>query len=542
MGFKFENIFETAVSQFKSRWGKILLNSIIFGLITFVIGMIVVLAVVLSIGMAVYGVESGNAIVAFLFGLIAVVVGLGAGFPLAFLTTSTNFIIAEASFDDQTSIYQVFRKTFTKANVITYVTKMGLPLLALTLVMIAILLLTGLINVALMIFVLIILLFVAVVISFSLTAGILIPLYADNNIASGRATIFGMFTKKEVVYAYIIQFGLEFLVGLVTGLLGLIPILGVILQIVLASLFGAAITQAMIIHVRKATNGETSEVTTDNVIIKSEQLTVVVNSYGAQITSVTKGKKEYMWQADPEFWGRTSPVLFPFVGKLKDDMYQAGGETISMNQHGFLRDRMFKVVTQTSDSVTFEYTSTLADYNVYPVDFTVQISYQVTGGKVTTSYNVINNSSYEMPYQIGAHPAFNIENVDNLKVEFPTQTVTKHYFENGLQTETSEIELNQVQLSYDSINKNIPCYSNFSYKQMTLFENEVEYIKFDFSSMQYLAIWSPEYKNAKFVCIEPWNGICSRQDQVDYLLENKDGMNYLPANSSEVCSYSFEIC
>lgn len=542
MGFKLENIFETAVDQLKKRWGKILLNSIIFGLITFIVDMLVVLVVVLAVVMAAYGIELGSGLITVLFGLLAIVIGFGAGFPLAFLTTATNYIIAEASFDDQASIYQVFRKTFTKSNVLTYITKMGLPLLGLTVAMVALILVTGVISIVLMSLVLVILIFVVILISFNLTAGILIPLYADQDIKSGRTTIFGMFTRKQVLYAYLIQFGLEFLIGLVTGIFGLIPILGFVLQLVLASLFGAVLTQAMIIHVRRATNGETSEVTAYKVIIKSEQLTVVIDGYGAQITSVTKDEKEYMWQADPQFWGRTSPVLFPFVGKLKDDMYQAGGETISMQQHGFLRDRMFKAVSQTSDSVTLEYTSTLADYNVYPVDFTVQISYQVIGGKVTTNYRVINNSGYEMPYQIGAHPGFNVENVDNLRVEFPTQTVTKHYFENGLQTEVSEIELNQVQLSYDLINKNIPCYSNFSHKQMTLFENEVEYMKFDFSSMQYLAIWSPEYKNAKFICIEPWNGICSRQDQVDYLLENKDGMNYLPANSSEVCSYSFEIC
>ncbi len=84
--------------------------------------------------------------------------------------------------------------------------------------------------------------------------------------------------------------------------------------------------------------------------------------------------------------------------------------------------------------------------------------------------------------------------------------------------------------------------SNFEQKYLTLVENGNDYLKFDFTQMEYLAIWSPEFKNAKFICIEPWNGICSRADQPDYLLANKDGMQVLAPNSSATCGYSFEVC
>ena len=48
-------------------------------------------------------------------------------------------------------------------------------------------------------------------------------------------------------------------------------------------------------------------------ILKNSELTVTVSSAGAEIRSVKDNAtgQEYMWQADPAFWGWTSPNLFP---------------------------------------------------------------------------------------------------------------------------------------------------------------------------------------------------------------------------------------
>ena len=54
--------------------------------------------------------------------------------------------------------------------------------------------------------------------------------------------------------------------------------------------------------------------------ISNEKITIQVDSLGAELKSlksVAQGK-EYMWDADPAYWQRTSPVLCPFVGGLKD--------------------------------------------------------------------------------------------------------------------------------------------------------------------------------------------------------------------------------
>ena len=76
--------------------------------------------------------------------------------------------------------------------------------------------------------------------------------------------------------------------------------------------------------------------------IENENLSVEVDSFGAELKSVKSKKngKEYMWCADKKYWGRTSPVLFPFVGSCKNKEYTYGGVTYKMPQHmaaAFLR-------------------------------------------------------------------------------------------------------------------------------------------------------------------------------------------------------------
>ena len=61
-------------------------------------------------------------------------------------------------------------------------------------------------------------------------------------------------------------------------------------------------------------------------IIKNNHLKITAKKAGAELTSLQKitTNQEYLWQANPTYWGRQAPVLFPIVGKLKDDTYYLG--------------------------------------------------------------------------------------------------------------------------------------------------------------------------------------------------------------------------
>ena len=40
-----------------------------------------------------------------------------------------------------------------------------------------------------------------------------------------------------------------------------------------------------------------------------------VDTKGAQLMGLALNGDEYLWQADPAWWAKTSPVLFPQVGE-----------------------------------------------------------------------------------------------------------------------------------------------------------------------------------------------------------------------------------
>lgn len=76
--------------------------------------------------------------------------------------------------------------------------------------------------------------------------------------------------------------------------------------------------------------------------ISSGGLTAKINSMGAELCSLVKNGKEYIWQAG-EAWNRHAPILFPFICSPKDKTYVAGGKTYKMNaNHGFARDMEFQ--------------------------------------------------------------------------------------------------------------------------------------------------------------------------------------------------------
>lgn len=52
--------------------------------------------------------------------------------------------------------------------------------------------------------------------------------------------------------------------------------------------------------------------------LENDKIRIEIDSHGAELKSLVKKKTgtEYMWCADPKYWGRTSPVRFPFVGNV----------------------------------------------------------------------------------------------------------------------------------------------------------------------------------------------------------------------------------
>ena len=78
--------------------------------------------------------------------------------------------------------------------------------------------------------------------------------------------------------------------------------------------------------------------------IENEMIKVAVCDHGAELFSLydKENDREVLWQADPKFWARHAPVLFPFVGKCYGGYYTHKGVQYTIGQHGFARDMEFE--------------------------------------------------------------------------------------------------------------------------------------------------------------------------------------------------------
>ena len=142
-------------------------------------------------------------------------------------------------------------------------------------------------------------------------------------------------------------------------------------------------------------------------ILENEVLTIEVSGHGAELQSIRKGSVEYLWQGDPTYWGRRSPVLFPIVGSVWEKRFRVDGQEYELGQHGFARDMDFSLVHHTGNEVRYRLESTDETMSKFPYPFVLEIAYRLDGNKLDVIWDVVNPSLKPIYFQIGAHPAFN---------------------------------------------------------------------------------------------------------------------------------------
>ena len=141
--------------------------------------------------------------------------------------------------------------------------------------------------------------------------------------------------------------------------------------------------------------------------LKNTALTLNISLHGAELTSIRDSfGREFLWQADPAFWKRHSPVLFPIVGSLWDKHFRVNGREYEMGQHGFARDMDCRLVAEREDEMWFELNSSPETLAKYPYKFTLRIGYRLEANKIHVMWEVSGDDSQTMWFQIGAHPAF----------------------------------------------------------------------------------------------------------------------------------------
>ena len=140
----------------------------------------------------------------------------------------------------------------------------------------------------------------------------------------------------------------------------------------------------------------------EKIVLENEELYVEINSFGAELSRIKnmKNDKEYLWNADEKYWKRHSPVLFPFVGSLKDKKYKYDGKEYFMGQHGFARDMEFQLLTSKSDEIWFVLNASDETIAKYPFIFSLEIGYKLEKNNIKVMWKVKNNDTKEMYFSI----------------------------------------------------------------------------------------------------------------------------------------------
>ena len=279
-------------------------------------------------------------------------------------------------------------------------------------------------------------------------------------------------------------------------------------------------------------------------IIKNSVLTAEIKHFGAELISLkTNLNKEYIWEGNPDFWGKHSPILFPIVGTLKNNSFHHNEMEYHLSRHGFARDMEFELIDATENSVTFSIQSSEETLKVYPFEFELQLIYTLDKNNLFIAYKVINKGKSTMPFAIGAHPAFALPNqFENYAIAFEKEEPLEYYLleDDLISNKTKQLEVHnkQIPLTYDLFENDALIFKTLQSNSLTILENENPILRVHFKDFPSLGIWTK--MNAPFLCIEPWFGYSDTNENSGNLLE-KEGILILESNETFYSKFSIEI-
>jgi galactose mutarotase-like enzyme len=286
----------------------------------------------------------------------------------------------------------------------------------------------------------------------------------------------------------------------------------------------------------------------DRHVISNGTLSATIKADGAELCSLCDAAgAEMLWQAAP-IWPRHAPVLFPIVGRLKDDTLRHEGKAYRLTQHGFARDRRFAWLNRSATACRLVLHEDADTRAVYPFAFRLEIAFVLDDDALEQRFTLTNPGREVLPASLGAHPGFAwplTEGVDKAMhvLEFAEPEIAPvHRLTNGLLRSVPEptpivgrtLALEPSLFATDAIILPAPASRSVRYSAPGSPAVELAWDGF-----RQLGIWSRE--RGDFVCIEPWHGTASPED-FDGEFGAKPGLMLIPPDERRTLSLRIRLC
>lgn len=280
------------------------------------------------------------------------------------------------------------------------------------------------------------------------------------------------------------------------------------------------------------------------ITIKNEHITAGFNTLGAELKTLISGGREYIWQADPAWWGKACPIMFPICGGLFDDEFEFEGKTYPLKKHGFALYSEFEVESQSENSVTFLLKSNEETLKSFPFDFELRVIYTLVGKQLQVRNEVKNLGNDTMYFSIGSHEGYATpEGIEEYEAVFSQKETLYACGLNGnfvtdertlIVDNTNVLPLKKELFEIDAL-----IFPEVVSRSVILRKKDgSRAIRVEFDGFFNLMFW--QACGAPYICIEPWNGLPSVMgESKDF--SKKIGIQQVGAGSTYVRTHNIEI-
>ncbi|WP_425516675.1 aldose 1-epimerase family protein [Sphingobium phenoxybenzoativorans] len=253
------------------------------------------------------------------------------------------------------------------------------------------------------------------------------------------------------------------------------------------------------------------------ITIASGALMAAINPLGAELWSLRDAEgRELMTDADERWWTGHAPLLFPFVGRLRGDVFRVDGAEYGQPQHGFARRRTFALVDRSAESALFRLESDAESLAIYPFAFRLDMRFALRGAKLEMMATVANSGGADMPFSFGYHPGFAWPlpygaTGEDHRVIFekdepaPIRKVGSEPGLIALESVPSPVVGNVLAPTHEMFAGDALIWDDLASRSLTWGAPGTPHLKIDFPDTPWLGIW--QKPGAHYLCVEPWAGM-----------------------------------